>query len=67
MEAMEWRERLVETSRVAVNAAAEGNLAEAYRCALVMISLINEIDFHEDTSLDLSAITDRVLSTDLHF
>lgn len=57
---MEVRENLVEASAGAEKAAAVGDLAEAYRCALVMISLIHDIDFEEEVALDLAAVMDEV-------
>ncbi len=58
---MEWRDRLVDTSCAAVNAASAGDLPEAYRCALMMISFIHEIEFHEGASLGLAAVMEQVL------
>lgn len=58
---MGLREKLVEALAGAENAAAVGDLAEAYRCALVMISLIHEIDFEEEVALDLAAVMDEVV------
>ena len=58
---MEWRDRLVDASCAAVNAARAGDVAEAYRFALTMISVVHEIEFHEGMALGLAEITDEVL------
>lgn len=58
---MDSRERLVDASCVAMDAALAGNLAEAYRCAWTMISLIHDIEFHEQLALGLAAVMDRVV------
>ncbi len=61
---MEWRERLVDASCAAVNAAHSGKLAEAYRLALTMISVIHEIEFHEGVALGLAGVMEQVVWTE---
>ena len=60
---MKRRERLVDASCAAVNAARAGELEEVYRFALTMISVIHEIEFHEDVALRLAGVVDRVIRT----
>lgn len=61
---MEWRERLVDASCAAVNAARAGELEETYRFALTMISVIHEIEFHEGVALGLAGIIEQVMRRD---
>lgn len=61
---MRWRERLVDASCAAVNAARAGELEEAYRFALTMISVIHQIEFHEGRALGLARVMDQVVSTE---
>jgi hypothetical protein len=61
---MEWRERLVDASCAAANAARAGELAEAYRFALTMINVIHEIEFHEGSALGLAAVMEKVVWTE---
>jgi hypothetical protein len=61
---MEWRERLVDASCAAVNAARAGDLEEAYRFALTMISVVHEIEFHEAVTLRLAGVIEQVMRRD---
>jgi hypothetical protein len=58
---MSFRERLVEASCSAVTSAGAGDIVEAYRSALRMISLIHEIEFHEGTPVGLNWVMDEVM------
>jgi hypothetical protein len=58
---MEWRERLVDASWAAVNAARAGDLTEAYRYALTIISVVHEIEFHEGAPLRLAEVVEQVI------
>jgi hypothetical protein len=49
-------ERLVDASCAAMNAARSGNVAEAYRFALTMISIAYEIELHEEIAPGLAAV-----------
>ena len=64
---MEWRKRLVDASCAAVNAARAGELAEAYRFGLTMISVVHEIEFYEGVALGLEDITDEVIRAERSF
>jgi hypothetical protein len=61
---MEWRERLVDASCAAMNAARAGDLAEAYRFALTMISMVHEIEFHESVALGLAGVMEQVIQAE---
>ena len=61
---MEWRERLVEASCAAASAARAGDLAEAYRFALTVISVVHEIEFHECVALELANVMEQVIQAE---
>ena len=61
---MGLRERLVDVSCAAVNAARSGEIAEAFGLAVTMISVIYEIEFHEGVALGLADVIERVVRTE---